>query len=438
MVGIRLPAMRLLPENQWVHPTIPIPTPSMRRCSPRNQRQLLHHHGSRLALVKASQDKTAFYTPSGKKHWTVLPMGATNAHPFFIAMINEMQAVWNDQAETRDIKLCSSTINKRGKDDPDAKTIVEDVILYAYTVESLLRYFEVVLEVLEFYRVTVKLRKCRFVQQEVEFVGMDILSQGSSPAKSKDEAFHKLTYPKSFTDLRGFIGFLGFYQDFLPFYEVRIEPYCLLLKEAPSPGAINHQEEADQITKAWTDDHSRLFDDLQAEASASPLLARPSDEKRFYLRTDWSCKGRGAMLGQPNGHPDAIDAMNREIAGGKCEFDTTLNDAPGRLRPISFISKRVTTKSERALHSFMGEAGTGVWAMEKYRFYLFGKEFNWICGCSSLSQFFESAELPTHQAQRWKLFMLRFDFTIVHPPDRMMRDVDMLSRYRNIQTRKHP
>jgi hypothetical protein len=115
-----------------------------------------------VALDKASQDKTAFYTPSGKKHWTVMPMGATNAHPFFIAMINEMQAVWNDQAAKQDIKLCSKTINKRGKDDPDAKTIVDDVILYAYTVESLLRYFEVVLEVLEFYQVTVKLCKCGF------------------------------------------------------------------------------------------------------------------------------------------------------------------------------------------------------------------------------------------------------------------------------------
>jgi hypothetical protein len=144
-------------------------------------------------------------------------------------------------------------------------------------VESLLRYFEVVLEVLEFYRVTVKLRKSRFVQQEVEFVGMDILSQGNSPAKSKDEAFHKLTYPKSFTDLRGFIGFLGFYQDFLPFYEVRIDPYRLLLKDAPSPGTLSHQEEADKMAKDWTDDHSKLFDELRAEASSSPLLARPSD-----------------------------------------------------------------------------------------------------------------------------------------------------------------
>jgi hypothetical protein len=137
------------------------------------------------------------------------------------------------------------------------------------------------------------------------------------------------------------------------------------------------------------------------------------------------------MLAQPNDHPDAIKAMDREIEGGKCEFDATLNDASQRLQPISFISKRVTTESVKALHSFIGEAGTGVWAMEKYKFYLFGKEFTWICDCSGLIRFFEHTELPTHQAHRWKLYMLRFDFTIVHRPDRMMRDVDMLSRYNN-------
>ena len=161
------------------------------------------------------------------------------------------------------------------------------------------------------------------------------------------------------------------------------------------------------------------------------MLARPSDEKRFYLRTDWSSLGRGAMLAQPSDDPEAIKAMDREIAEGKCEFDLTISNTPKRLRPISFISKRVTTQSEKALHSYMGEAGTGVWAMEKFRFYLFGREFTWICDCSGLINFFETNELPTHQAQRWKLFMLRFDFTIVHRPDRMMRDVDMLSRYNN-------
>ncbi len=73
------------------------------------------------------------------------------------------------------------------------------------------------------------------------------------------------------------------------------------------------------------------------------MLARPSNEKRFYLRMDWSSLGRGAVLAQPSDEPAAIETMDREIAGGKCEFDLTISNATKRLRPISFISKRVTT-----------------------------------------------------------------------------------------------
>jgi hypothetical protein len=195
-------------------------------------------------------------------------------------MVNEMQIEWNSHAEKQGIKLCISNVEKRGKGGPDAKTVVDNVILYSYTVESLLLYFEVVLEVLKHYRVTVKLGKCRFVQQEqVEFIGMDILAQRNSPEKSKDKAFHKLTYHKSFTNLRRFIGFLSFYQAFLPLYEVKIDLFRILLKDAPSSGALSKQEEADQMAEAWTNKHSKLFDDLRAKASSSPLLARPSNKK---------------------------------------------------------------------------------------------------------------------------------------------------------------
>jgi hypothetical protein len=384
-----------------------------------------------VKLDKMSQEKTAFYVPDGKKHWKVMPMGATNAHPFFVAMAERMRFEWNQLAKTRGIKLCSTTMSRRGKDDPDAKTIVDDVLLYAYSAETLLEYFEMVLVVLQHYRVTVKLRKCRFIQTIAEFVGMDILSHDNTPAKSKDEAFQKMTYSISFTDLRGFIGFLGFYQEFIPLYEVRIDPFRRLLKDAPPPGSLSKEEEASLLEQEWKDEHKKLFDALRSEASSSPMLARPSEEKRFCLRTDWSSLGRGAVLAQPRDDPAAIEAMDREIAGDKCEFYLTISNTAKRLRPISFISKCVTTQSEKTLHSYMGEAGTGVWAMEKFRFYLFGKEFTWICDCSGLINFFETNELPTHQAQRWKLFMLQFNFTIVHRLDRMTRDVDMLSRYNN-------
>jgi hypothetical protein len=69
-------------------------------------------------------------------------------------------------------------------------------------------------EILQQYRVTVKLQKCQFIQTKAKFVGMDILSQGNTPAR--DKAFQKITHLGSFTDLQGFITFVGFYQEFPP------------------------------------------------------------------------------------------------------------------------------------------------------------------------------------------------------------------------------
>jgi hypothetical protein len=79
------------------------------------------------------------------------------------------------------------------------------------------------------------------------------------------------------------------------------------------------------------------------------------------------------MLAQPSDDPEAIEVMAREITAGKCEFDLTISNTPKCLRLISFIYKGVATQSEKSLHLYMGEAGTGAWAMEKFRFYLFGK-----------------------------------------------------------------
>lgn len=67
--------------------------------------------------------------------------------------------------------------------------------------------------------------------------------------------------------------------------------------------------------------------------------------------------------------------------------------------------------------------------MNKLRFYLFGREFTWITDCLGILNFMEIEFLPKHQAQRWKLDMLRNDFIVVHRPDKMMTECDLLSRY---------
>jgi hypothetical protein len=87
-------------------------------------------------------------------------------------------------------------------DNPGSTVIIDDVIAYARSILVLLAYFKAMLMTLEHHRVAVKLRKCRFLPSRAEFVGMDLLPHGNSPASSKYKAIEHLTRPLTFGDLQ--------------------------------------------------------------------------------------------------------------------------------------------------------------------------------------------------------------------------------------------
>jgi hypothetical protein len=147
-----------------------------------------------VACEPSSKSKLAFFTPSGKKRFTTMPMGATNAHPVFVALVAKFKKEWDLKAKNVGLQGFYSQV------------IVDDIIICARNNETLIAYFRCILEVLQHYRCTAKLKKCRFLPSVAEFVGLDIHPQGNSPAKSKFEAFKKLGPPNTFTDLNMLIG----------------------------------------------------------------------------------------------------------------------------------------------------------------------------------------------------------------------------------------
>ena len=365
-----------------------------------------------------SRAKLAFFTPTGKKRWTTMPMGATNAHPVFVALVAKFKEAWDSKAASRGLK------------DFQSQVIVDDIMISAREVETLLEYLKCVLEVLQHHRCTAKLKKCRFLPSIAEFVGLDIHPEGNSPAKSKFEAFDKLGKPTTFTDLNMLIGCFGFYQEHLPLYEVRIKRWRELQKLRPLPGTPRSKDK-EILDEEWKKEDEELLAELKQAITSEPILRRPNSNARFYLKTDWSKNAMGAALLQPNPDDDAaMLAMKDEIAGEACQFDQTKSGL--RLHPIAFISRR-TAGPEQSYHSYVGEACAGIWAIEKFRPYLFGREFTWLTDCSGLRKFFEGDEVPTHMVQRWRMQLLRYDFTIAHRPGRMMFECDMLSRY-NLET----
>ena len=163
-------------------------------------------------------------------------MGIINAHAFFVAMVIQFNHKWHAHYRTEGLKLIDqiiqlykeltpdgfqhmldATIGRGSQEiyrtgDPGSAVIVDDIILYAKCVFSLLAYYLSILRTLKFYRVTTNLRKARYIPTRAKFVGTDVLAKGNAPAESEYYATEKLSRPLLFTDLHMLIGLLGFYQ----------------------------------------------------------------------------------------------------------------------------------------------------------------------------------------------------------------------------------
>jgi hypothetical protein len=382
-----------------------------------------------ISLEPTSRAKTAFFTPSGKKRWTVMPMGSLNAMSIFVAMMSNLQSKWNEEAKIAGLhgSYGSDINNPNNKDDYGSTVIADDVALYAAQPDTLLKYFRIVLNVLQHHRVTIKLKKCNFLSPTIEFVGINVGPNGNSPATSKFEALRNLPPPTTWSELRRAIGFLGFYQQWIQQFELRLGPFRKLQHRQPLPGELSLEEEQSFFKGFWLPEHTKLLRELIEDVIEGPSLQRPDASRRFYVKTDWSKDGIGAVLLQADASDESKLAEDIESQGGPCSFDLTRSGL--RLRPISFLSRK-TTPAEQSYHSYVGEASAGRWAFSKWRKHLFGKEFTWLTDCNGLKQFFnDSTELANHMLQRWRVELLLYNFTIEHRPAAMLTECDMLSRY---------
>ena len=409
-----------------------------------------------IKMQDSSKEKTAFFVPEGKKHFTVMPMGILNAHAFFVCVTIQFKKEWHKLYKNNPKEALQSLVKiiRRHKEaitevlgeqaiggieakvatalretDPNAAVIVDDIMLYDTNIVSLIAYFISTLEILKRYRVTVNLRKTRFLPARAEFVGRDLLPNGNSPAQSKYGTIEKLCPPASYSDIQMLNGLFGYYQQWIPHLEIEIQRWREMVKAKPSPGECTKEEEAKVLQRTWEEQDDKTLEKLKKSILTGPVLKRANPKRRFYLKTDWSANAMGAVLLQADTTEEAEESMRKEMEGEKCDFDKTMSKP--RLRTIAFIS-RICKGKERDYHSFVGEAATGRWAMKKFRQWLIGKEFTWITDCSGLIKFFEGEYDITHTLKRWQLELLAFNFTIVHRPARMLTECDLLSRYQGI------
>ena len=243
-----------------------------------------------VPIREQDKEKTAFRTSSGQLYeFNQLPFGLCNAPATFSRLMDRTLAglAWN---------ICLYYL--------------DDIIVFSSAWEEHLERLRAVCERLRRANLKLGAAKCNLAKHEVSFLGYRVTPDGLEPEPKLMEAISKLTPPTSVTEVRSFLGLVGYYRRFIRRFSD---------KEAPL-NALLHK---DALWK-WTSSCQEAFELLKGEISQKPVSAYPDFSKAFRLYTDASNIGLGAILAQnQDGKERIICCASRTLNAAETNYSTT-------------------------------------------------------------------------------------------------------------------
>jgi len=303
--------------------------------------------------------KTAFRTHEGHFEFLVMPFGLTNAPSTFQATMNQ---------------LFSQYVRRF------VIVFFDDILIYSASLEDHLQHLELVFTSLKTHCFFVKLSKCLFCQESIEYLGHIVSSRGVHADPAKLEAMEKWPTPVTVKQLRGFLGLIGYYRKFIAHYASIASPLTDLLKH-------------DAFT--WNEAAQRAFLALKQAMLAAPVLSLPDFSKYFVIETDASNVGIGAVLMQ-EGHP------------------------------LAFFSKKLGPKLQAA-SVYIKELHAITESVLKWRQYLLGHFFVIRTDHKSIKELLQQV-IQTPDQQSYVRKLLGFQFRIEYKTGASNKVADALSR----------
>ena len=206
------------------------------------------------------------------------------------------------------------------------------------------------------------------------------------PQVDKVEAILKSPRPFTKTQVRLFLGLVGWYRRFIPQFATLATPLTnLTCKLARNP--------AD-----WSEECERAFQGLKERLCSSPVLQSPDFERRFLVQVDASGVGLGAVLAQGEA---------------------------GEERPVLFLSRKLLPHETR-YSTIEKECLAIKWALDSLRYYLLGREFDLQADHRALT-WIQTMKDRNARVTRWYLELQPFKFCVRHKAGKENVTADYLS-----------
>lgn len=324
-----------------------------------------------IPLRKEDCHKTAFRIKNRLYEWVRMPMGFKNSSAVFQRLMDRIL-----QEEIR--KSCI--------------VYVDDILIYGRTVEEHETNLKSVLLKLVKSGLKGNKEKCIFNQKEIIFLGHKISKNKIEPIRENTDNILNYKAPKDVEGIRRFLGLVNYYRKFVPHCSGMAEPLTRLL----------HKEHPFQ----WTEEQEQAFMELKEALNSKTFLVPPDFNKKFVLETDASMHGLGAVL--------------RNVS----------EEEPGK--PIAFIS-RTLTSTERKYSITEKEMLAALWAMEHFKYFLYGREFILQTDHKALEAFNSKGYLASDRIHRWMERIQNFSFEVIYRKGESIPHVDALSRQGEIE-----
>ncbi|GJU67178.1 putative reverse transcriptase domain-containing protein [Tanacetum coccineum] len=304
--------------------------------------------------------KTAFRTRYGHYEFQVMPFGLTNAPAVFMDLMN---------------RVCKPYLDKF------VIVFIDDILIYSKNKQEHEEHLKIILELLKKEELYAKFSKCEFWIPKVQFLGHVIDNKGIHVDPAKIESVKDWASPKTPTEIRQFLGLVGYYRRFIEGFSKIAKPMTKLTQK--------------KVKFEWGDKQEAAFQLLKQKLCSAPILALPEGSEDFIVYCDASIKGLGAVL------------MQRE-------------------KVISYASRQLKIHEKNyTTHDL--ELGAVVFALKIWRHYLYGTKCTVFTDHKSLQHILNQKELNMRQ-RRWLELLSDYDCDIRYHPGKANVVADALSR----------
>ena len=192
---------------------------------------------------------------------------------------------------------------------------LDDIVVFSSSFEIHMNDLEDVFKRLRAANVSLKLSKCKFATDNVDFLGYNLSVEGIKPQEFLTESIFSFQKPTNKKEVKQFLGLSGFYRSFIRKFSEISQP----LRKLTSAN----------VKFVWDDKCEIAFSRLKNLLSSEPVLAFPDPNFPFIIEADAGQYSVGGVLSQrkEDGYVHPIAYFSRSLSAIEQKWSTYTQEA---------------------------------------------------------------------------------------------------------------